>query len=102
MRITEVGVELALASVLYSARTGIPLPGRSAIAGELTLAGELRPVRRLAGRIKAARSLGFETFVGPLAEGPDAVREQTEKGTAVKDIKEAIVALFGKTNSAQK
>jgi DNA repair protein RadA/Sms len=65
IRITEVGVELALAMALYSARTGLPLPRDTAIAGELSLAGEVRPIRRLAGRLKTARSLGFDCFLGP-------------------------------------
>jgi DNA repair protein RadA/Sms len=68
IRITEVGVELALASALYSARTGLPLPAKIAIAGELSLAGEVRPLRRLPARIKASRNLGFEKFLGPRSE----------------------------------
>ena len=110
IRIAEVGVELALASALYSARTGLPLPARTAIAGELSLAGEVRPLRRLPGRIKTSRSLGFDQFLGP---PPDAPERQTEASLqtpvrtgvkaespagvdtiAVKDIKSAVKALF--------
>ncbi|GHU84228.1 DNA repair protein RadA [Spirochaetia bacterium] len=87
IKITEVGVELALAAALYSARTGIPLPANTAIAGELSLAGEVRPVRRLPGRIKTAGSLGFEHFLGPLADG------SPKNGTAA-DLKTAIKKLF--------
>ena len=63
IRITEVGVELALACALYSARTGLPLPSDLAIAGELSLTGEIRPVRRLASRVKTAANLGFTSFL---------------------------------------
>jgi len=80
IKINEVGVELALAASLYSARTGISLPERTAISGELSLAAEVMPVRRVAGRAKTAESLGFDKFVSP----------QT-----VKDLKGAITALFG-------
>ncbi|WP_041611011.1 DNA repair protein RadA [Treponema primitia] len=92
IRIAEVGVELALAMALYSARTGLPLPSDAAIAGELSLAGEIRPVRRLPGRIKTARSLGFEQFLGPIDR-----QESGETGglNAVGDLKSAIKALFG-------
>ena len=69
IRITEVGVELALACALYSGRTGIPVPGKTAIAGELSLAGEVRPLRRLPGRVKTARNLGFTEFLSPVPEG---------------------------------
>jgi DNA repair protein RadA/Sms len=84
IRITEVGVELALACALHSARTGIALPANLAIAGELSLTGEIRPIRRLAGRVKTAANLGINSFLGP-------VTEQTVPGLqAVKDIKSAI------------
>jgi DNA repair protein RadA/Sms len=62
IRISEVGVELALAAALYSARTGISLPGKTAIAGELSLAGEVLPIRRLNIREKTAAGLGFSLF----------------------------------------
>ncbi|MDR2149351.1 MAG: DNA repair protein RadA [Spirochaetaceae bacterium] len=87
IRIGEVGVDLALAACLYSARTGLALPARTAIAGELSLAGEVRPVRRLSGRIKAAKSLGFESFVGPASD------DEAGTGT-VATIKQAIRLLF--------
>jgi DNA repair protein RadA/Sms len=89
IRIAEVGVELALAASIYSARTGIPLPKRTAIAGELTLAAEVMPVRRLAGRVKNAASLAFDQFLGPASDEtlPPSVK-------TAKDLKAAISALF--------
>jgi DNA repair protein RadA/Sms len=92
IRINEVGVELALACALYSARTGVPGPAKTAIAGELTLAGEVRPLRRLPGRVKAAKSLGFSAFLGPLPDGTELSGEKDYN--AVKDIKSAIKAIF--------
>jgi DNA repair protein RadA/Sms len=101
IRIAEVGVELALAMALYSARTGLSLPTGTAVAGELSLAGELRPIRRLAGRLKAARSLGFENFLGPSpalpARLPGSIVEPEGETTglqAVEDLKSAIKTLF--------
>jgi DNA repair protein RadA/Sms len=97
IRIAEVGVELALGCALYSARTGLPLPGKTAIAGELSLAGEVRPIRRLSGRIRTSRSLGFETFLGPKpdAHAGEAPPSAKEGGTiATGDLKSAIHALF--------
>jgi DNA repair protein RadA/Sms len=94
IRITEVGVELALACALYSARTGLPIPARVAIAGELSLTGEVRPVQRIAGRIKTSANLGFDTFIGPQSEGP----ELPDK--VVGDIKATIKALFSDEKKA--
>jgi DNA repair protein RadA/Sms len=46
----------------------MPLPGKTAIAGELSLAGEVRPLRRFGSRIKTAENLGFDSFLGPSHE----------------------------------
>jgi DNA repair protein RadA/Sms len=83
MRISEVGVELALAAALYSARTGLPLPAVTAIAGELSLAGEVLPVRRLQIREKTAQGLGFAFFTA-------------------KDLKGAVKGLFGNKDKQEK
>jgi DNA repair protein RadA/Sms len=69
IRIAEVGVELALAAALYSARTGLALPAATAIAGELSLAGEVLPVRRHAIREKTAQGLGFAFFTAKDLKG---------------------------------
>ncbi|MCL2833951.1 MAG: DNA repair protein RadA [Treponema sp.] len=110
MRITDVGVDLALACALYSARTGIPCPAKTAICGELSLAGEVRSLRRLAGRIKAALGLGFEKFLGPLPETardsrevsppseksgvPEARSGEKNNYLPAKDLKSAIKAIY--------
>ena len=97
IRITEVGLELALACALYSARTGFPVPAKTAIAGELSLAGEVRPIRRLAGRVKTARNLGFSEFIGPEAfaeTGADDGDLAPDSFSAYKDIKGVIKTLF--------
>jgi len=94
IRITEVGVELALAFALYSARTGLVLPADLVIAGELSLTGEIRPVRRLAGRVKTAANLGFSSFLGPSAETQPAPELR-----AAGDIKTAVKLIFGNSKS---
>jgi DNA repair protein RadA/Sms len=92
-------VELALACALYSARAALALPPGLAIAGELSLTGELRPVNRLAGRIKTSRSLGFDTFLGPPGETPskqdDAPQETGTGFKAARNIKSAIKEIYG-------
>ncbi|WP_461256205.1 DNA repair protein RadA [Treponema sp. R80B11-R83G3] len=89
IRITEVGVELALACALYSARTGLALPGDLAIAGELSLTGEIRPIHRLSSRVKTASALGFGSFLGPVPETP------IQGLKSASNIKTAIKLLYG-------
>jgi DNA repair protein RadA/Sms len=96
IRITEVGVELALAGAIYSARTGLVLPSGTVLAGELSLAGELRSVRRMDTRIKTAKSLGFTRFLGPVPDTREtggAPQDHPEL-QRITDIKGAISALF--------
>jgi len=104
IRITEVGVELALACALYSARTGIPAPAKTAIAGELSLAGEVRPLRRLPGRVRTAGNLGFTEFLAPIASADDPQPGAQSAGgealssegfSGVRNIKAAVEKLFG-------
>jgi DNA repair protein RadA/Sms len=95
IRISEVGVELALACALYSARTGLALPSGLAIAGELSLTGELRPVIRLPGRIKTAGNLGFTSFLCPQPESPVRDLEQPAALKPARTIKEAIKLIYG-------
>ena len=96
IRITEVGVELALACALYSARTGLALPADLVIAGELSLTGEVRPVRRINGRVKTAANLGFGSFLGPVPDSPaDPVEPRQEiKLRLARDIKSVIKLIY--------
>ena len=96
IRITEVGVELALSCALYSARTGLALPTGLAIAGELSLTGELRPVNRMPARVKTARSLGFSTLLCPKPE--QKAQEPPDQDITLKysgSIKSAIKLIYG-------
>lgn len=87
VRLTESAIDGALAAALYSARTDLPLPENAAIVGELSLAGEIRPVNRIKQRSKAASGLGYSTVLAP---------EKEEGVTCIKDIKSLIKALFSK------
>lgn len=87
VRLTESAIDLALASALYSARTDIPLSEKTALVGEISLAGEVRPVNRIKQRAKASIALGFSKFIAP----------EKESGiTEVTDVKSLIRTLFKK------
>ena len=92
IRLTESAIDLALAAALYSARTDIPSPEKMAFTGEISLAGEIRPVSRLKQRIKAAEALGFERVAGP---------EHTGAGADLKSVKELAVMFVQTAASPQ-
>jgi DNA repair protein RadA/Sms len=93
IRIAEVGVELPVAVALYSARTGVSLPPRTAVVGEVSLAGEVRPVSGLEKRLRAAQEMGFTALVGP---APRAQEKPVGSGfTEVPDVRTAVRLVFG-------
>ena len=65
LRITEVGIELPLAIALYSARLNQPVPPLTAVIGEVSLAGELRPVPHLDRRARAVAEMSFTRLIHP-------------------------------------
>ncbi len=91
LRINEVGIELPLAFALYSARTSIPVPDSTAASGELTLAGEIRPVAHIGRRVKTSREMGFKKFIGPGSTEKETEREWE----TVLNISSGIKAVFG-------
>ena len=85
VRLTESAIDAGLCAALYSARTDISLPAKTAITGELSLAGEIRPVNRLKYRIKASKTMGFEHFFAP---------EKEDGAVEVQSIKQLIKTIF--------
>jgi DNA repair protein RadA/Sms len=92
IRVSEVGVELPLALALYSARVSQPLPGGTAVTGEVSLTGEVRPVPGLEKRLRACRELGFTALIGPEDAGEEGPRDASFTGVSL--IKDAVRAVF--------
>ena len=96
IRLREPAIDLALALALYSARTDIPAHKNEAFIGELSLAGEIRPVRRLKPLIKTAQSLGFTQLYVPAASGDGDEPEPAMQGISrVENLAETIKHAFG-------
>ena len=65
IKVKEVAIELPLALALYSALTGRALPANLVSMGELSLAGEVRPVGFSDKRMKGALEMGYSTLLIP-------------------------------------
>jgi DNA repair protein RadA/Sms len=77
LRIDEPAADLAVAAALASSLRERPVRAGTVLAGELSLAGRLRPATRPERRLAEARRLGFERLVtgpargdGPGSPGP--------------------------------
>ena len=89
IRLTESTIDAAL----YSARSDIPLSNGTALVGELSLAGEIRPVSRVKQRVKTAKSLGYQKIIAP---------EKCDDAVFVQDIKGMVAAVFASGASGEK
>ena len=95
IRLREPAIDLALALALYSARTDISAQKNKAFIGELSLAGEVRPVRRLKPLLKTAQSLGFTALYVPAAAGDSDGSEAGMQGVfRVENLAETIKLAF--------
>jgi DNA repair protein RadA/Sms len=65
IRIEEVGVDLALGMALCAARNGTAVMDRTAVLGEVSLAGEVRRIPYVERRVRTALELGFRRIIGP-------------------------------------
>ncbi|WP_422358098.1 DNA repair protein RadA [Qipengyuania flava] len=64
-RLADPAADLAVAAALVSAMADRPLPPRSVWLGEVSLAGEIRPVAHGGLRLREAAKLGFDRGFGP-------------------------------------
>ena len=64
-RLADPAADLAVAAALVSALAGRALPNRAVWFGEVSLAGEVRPVAHGSLRLKEAAKLGFGQGYGP-------------------------------------
>lgn len=91
IRLDERACDLAVAMCIAGAGADIALPPRTAILGELSLTGEVRPVNRLDKRIQECTRLGFSHIVVPNSDTLPKVDGLNY--TRVKNIREALCIL---------
>lgn len=93
VKLSEASIDLPLALALYSSKTNTSLPSNVASFGELSLAGEVRPVTFQERRIKSLNEMNFSKCI---------TSSSSIKGTMInvvssKDIRSAICAAFKKS-----
>lgn len=87
VRLGESSIDAALAAALYSARTDLAIDNNTTLFGELSLAGEIRPVGKAKQRVKAAQNFGLNCVI---------CNENEAGSTKVCDIKSLIKTTFSK------
>jgi DNA repair protein RadA/Sms len=90
----EPGVDLGVTLAVASSFRNRPLLAGTALAGEVSLAGEVRRVTRLADRVREAAHLGFVRAAVPVAQARDAAVHGVEV-VAVESVRRACDLLLG-------
>ena len=94
MRLSEGSIDLAVALALYSSRANTPLPVSVASFGELSLAGEIRPVSFTEKRLKALLEMGFTRCVADISAASSRSALEVCKAS---NIKSGIIGAFRKS-----
>jgi DNA repair protein RadA/Sms len=83
-RLTDPAADMAVAAALVSALADRALPDKAAWFGEISLAGEIRPVAHAGLRLREAGKLGFTRSFGPpgAVKGCDGVKYQSVSSVA--------------------
>ncbi|HAN42305.1 MAG TPA: DNA repair protein RadA [Sphaerochaeta sp.] len=85
IKVNEVSVELALAMAIWSAYSEKNLPAKMVSFGELSLAGEVRPVNYGDRRLKAAYEMGFDKALVPASMNFEPNRVLLKRCQRVRD-----------------
>lgn len=71
IRCQESALDLAVAVAVASSASGVAVVPSTIVCGEISLSGQLRPVRQAQRRLSEARRVGFERFVVPGARSAE-------------------------------
>jgi DNA repair protein RadA/Sms len=105
--VTEPAVDLAVAIAVASSQRDVAVPNGTVAFGEISLLGEVRPVRAPDRRLREAARLGYRRVIVPASRsdnGPDHAGTSAASGLevrAVRTLREALdVGLAGVTGTS--
>jgi Lon-like ATP-dependent protease len=83
---------LAMLAAVYSAYTGVPVDGKCAMTGEISLTGAVLPVGGIPAKVRAALEHGFTRVLIPAANSEGVVDERV---TPVMNAEQALEWMLG-------
>ena len=86
LKIAEPAADLAVAAAIASSAFDVSLPADGVVFGEISLSGDVRPVGRMAARMKEAAKLGFKRAIAPAAACDEDVSLQITGVNALSDM----------------
>ena len=96
LRVTDPALDLSVIAAVLSSNVDTPIDSSTAMAGEVGLSGEIRPVSRIEQRIAEAQRLGFSRILIPQhnAQSLSPTSNKIEI-VPVRRVAEAVRELFG-------
>ena len=96
LRVTDPALDLSVIAAVLSSNVDTPIDSSTAMAGEVGLSGEIRPVSRIEQRIAEAQRLGFSRILIPhhnaQSLSPSSYKIEI---VPVRRVAEAVRELFG-------
>ncbi|MBR6355139.1 MAG: DNA repair protein RadA, partial [Paludibacteraceae bacterium] len=99
IRVNDPAIDLAVLAAVLSSNMDMALDRETALAGEVGLAGEIRPVSRLDQRIQEAQKLGFRRIIVPF--GQQFAPAKGIKVITVKKVADAFRLLFSQNHETE-
>ena len=97
LRIGDTAIDLPVLAAILSSHMDSPIDASTAMAGEVGLSGEIRPVARIEARLSEAAKLGFTSFLLPEQNfrSLEAAKFPTLRLQPVRKVEQAFRLLFG-------
>ncbi len=96
IKVNDPAIDLSVLAAILSSNLDMAIDKNTCLAGEVGLAGEIRPVNRIEQRIMEAQKLGFERIVVPyFAKGSIDFKHFNIQIAQVQKVDEAFRLLFG-------
>lgn len=96
IRVNDPAIDLSVMAAILSSSLNLSIGNKVCLAGEVGLAGEIRPIARLEQRIMEAQKLGFEQIIVPdFSESGTDLRRFKIGISKVRKVEESFRLLFG-------
>jgi len=90
VKVEEPACDLGICLALVSSLKSRPVKSKTVVAGEVGLAGEIRPVGLMEKRLKEAKKLGFTRCLGSILEEKEIRRVKGIEFIGVNNVEKAI------------
>lgn len=96
LKVSDPAMDLSVISSILSSNMDVEIERGTALAGEVGLSGEIRPVNRIEQRIQEAQKLGFTRIIIPANNAAGLDRSRLTIGIEpVRKVEDAFRLLFG-------